>query len=160
MSKWSNKMLWGIKYISWVFLTKLNVCTLINVFTYVQLDNFLPDPLLMSRPPCQLPWAPFWWAWTRGQLGCHHYSPWRVICIVIIIIVLIIILVLLFLFLFLFLPLHFTANHFFVECDMAVEIWKELQKYMELKLLIRVWKLFYTFLPYLNLVSEELVSWY
>ena len=49
-------MLWDIKYISWVFhKKKLNICTLINVFTYIQLDNILPDPLLMSHPPHQLP---------------------------------------------------------------------------------------------------------
>ena len=104
-------MLWDIKYISWIFCHKTNICTLINIFTYVQPDNFyltlyLRVALLVSFPELS----------SGGpELGVNLaviivVLGW-VICLVIILIIVIIIIIPVFLFLFLFL-FPFLSLHF------------------------------------------------
>ena len=100
-------MLWDIKYISWIFCHKTNICTLINIFTYVQPDDFYLTLYLRVTLLVSFPELPSGGHELRVNLALVIVVLGSVIHIIIILIIIIIIIpVLLFLFLFPFPSLH------------------------------------------------------
>ena len=102
-------MFWGIKYISWIFCHETNACTLINIFTYVQPDNYYLTLYLQVSLLIGFPELPSGGPELGVNLAVIIVVQGQVICLVIILVIVIIIPALLFLFLFLFpfLSLHF-----------------------------------------------------
>ena len=101
-------MLWDIKYISWIFCHKTNVCTLINIFTYVQPDDFYLTLYLRVTLLVSFPELPFGGPELGVNLAVIIVVLGQVIHLIIILVIIIIIIIPVFLFLFLFpfLSLH------------------------------------------------------
>ena len=100
-------MLWDIKYISWIFCHKTNVCTLINIFTYVQPDDFYLTLYLRVAFLVSFPELPSGGPDLGVNLAVIIVVLGQVIHLIIILIIVIIIIIPVFLFLFPFLSLHF-----------------------------------------------------
>ena len=104
-------MFWDIKYISRVFCHKTNICTLINIFTYVQPDDFYLMIYLRVTLLVSFPELPFGGPELGVNLAVIIVVLEQVMCLIIILVIVIVIIIPVFLFLFLFLfpflPLHF-----------------------------------------------------
>ena len=114
-------MLWDIKYISWIFCHKTNVCTLINIFTYVQPDDFYLTLYLQVALLVSFPELPSGGPELGVNLALIIVVLGQVIHLVIILVIIIIIIpVFLFLFLFFFLSLLcISLNHHQTVCTQA-----------------------------------------